>query len=136
MRPTDQMFAFGADWVIRQRDGGYWLTYLSGHFQTREETIAISEAGARAMKSASPLYFDTAIISMPHRHCVRYQRRDLVVDYEVEIADGALIVYTSAPNIMNGTAADLSNIEEAVLAWLNQKFSTVVVDRSPPPIGF
>lgn len=136
MTSPDNLFASGTDWMIEERDGDYWLTYLSGHFQTREETSTISKQGAEAMKSASPPYFDAATISMPHRYCVRYQRRDLVVDYEVEATAGSLIIYVTGPDIVNGSTSNFRAIEDAVLTWLKQKFGTVITDLSDRPSGF
>lgn len=44
-------FSSGDDWLINKNGNNFFLTYLSGHFQTEEVTVQISELDAMKLKN-------------------------------------------------------------------------------------
>lgn len=44
-------FSSGDDWLINKNGNNFFLTYLSGHFQTEEVTVQISESDAMKLKN-------------------------------------------------------------------------------------
>lgn len=67
-------------------------------------------------------------ITMPHRYKVRYDDRDLAVDFDTEPADGALIFYAAEAQVVSGVLNDPEEVRERALAWLQRKFRKVEVD--------
>lgn len=72
-----------------------------------------------------------ATISMPHRHCVRYEAPKLTVELEVEPAESALIFYPSEPTVIEGSLTDETALAAEVAQWLRTKFARVEIDTSP-----
>lgn len=44
-------FSSGDDWLINKNGNNFFLTYLSGHFQTEEVTVQISKSDAMKLKN-------------------------------------------------------------------------------------
>jgi hypothetical protein len=74
-----------------------------------------------------------ATISMPHRHTVRYNAGDSVLEFEVEPAARGVIFYPADPKVISGNATGIEEAAKAVEAWLRDKFAEVDVDQSPKP---
>ena len=70
------------------------------------------------------------IITMPHRHTVRYKEGTLVIDFEVELLQDGIILYRRGVKVVSGVAQDIKPIADVVERWLSLKFSQVEVDDS------
>lgn len=44
-------YCAGDDWMVERRGDRYYLTYLSGHFQTEEKTVEITKQNAEDIKN-------------------------------------------------------------------------------------
>ncbi|MEO3416729.1 hypothetical protein AAFO92_18925 [Roseovarius sp. CAU 1744] len=66
-------------------------------------------------------------ISMPHRHTVRFQENGNILDYEVELIVGGVILYRDNPKVISGNLVDFDRETKAVEVWLRRKFRRVVL---------
>ncbi|MBB3595014.1 hypothetical protein FHX08_005424 [Rhizobium sp. BK529] len=71
-------------------------------------------------------------ISMPHRHTVRYEEDDLILEYEVELSAHGIILYNRAPKVVSGDRISCPDRADIIAEWLRSKFSNVKVDTSLP----
>ncbi len=69
-----------------------------------------------------------SIVTMPHRHTVRYEDDDLVIDFEVELLQQGIVFYKKSAKLVKGYLSDTKSIEDQVESWLRSKFSDVEID--------
>ena len=72
----------------------------------------------------------TAKISMPHRHTVRFEEDDLILDFEVELLSNGIVLYENSPQVVSGKSPGSKEQAMQVADWLKSKFQNVEVDQS------
>lgn len=70
------------------------------------------------------------IISMPHRHTVRYEKETSVIEFEVELLQDGIVFYRKGVKIISCGDQNIDPIVIAVEQWLKSKFNHVEVDDS------
>ncbi|OSQ49945.1 hypothetical protein [Thalassospira alkalitolerans] len=69
-------------------------------------------------------------ITMPHRHTVRYEKGNSIIDFEVELLQGGIVFYRRGAKIISGQNQNLESATNAVEDWIKLKFGHVEVDYS------
>jgi hypothetical protein len=72
----------------------------------------------------------TPIITMPHRHTVRFESDEAILDFEVELLIDGIVLYESSPKIIKGTCDGTNEVARKVADWLRLKFRNVEVDTN------
>lgn len=72
----------------------------------------------------------TAKITMPHRHTIRFESDDLVLDFEVKLLNNGIVFYETSPKVIKGRSDDSREQAQQVACWLKSKFRNVEIDQN------
>ena len=72
-------------------------------------------------------------ISMPHRHTVRYEENNVILEFEVELTADGIIFYSGSPKVISGISGPFFREADVVSDWLKARFGNVEIDGTRLP---